>query len=634
MLDRMRQATSGWTAKILLGLLVVSFGIWGVSGQFAGYGAGTLASVGHTEVSAAQYDRALRLRMQQFGQQAGRAMTLEDARTIGLTQQVLSQLVSEAALEDQAKSYNLGISDDKLASEIAADPTFQGVGGSFDRQRFQALLRNAGFSENEYIADMRAELIREQLAATIASDVQAPQPLVEALYRYQNETRGVSFFIVDESAIDPVGTPDEETLKQYFVDNQSQFRAPEYRSLGLISLTPETVADPTTIAAEEVQAAYDNAIDRFTVPQRRRVFQIRFDSEAEAQAAAEELSAGTSFETLAEARNLTMADIDLGMKAQAEFVDSAIAEAAFAAAEGAAVPVLDAPLGPAIVKVEAVEPGSVQSFAEAEPILRREMAQRRASDRVLDLYDAIEDERAAGSTLQEVANKLGLSYQSVESVAADGNGLDGSAVGVPGGTAVLADAFQSDVGIENDPIRTEDGGYVFYEVTAVTPARDRTLEEVRPAAIAAWRADETAERIRQKAASLLQRLEGGASLASLAQEVGTSVETAIGITRAYGDDASGALSTNAVAQAFAGPQGHVANADDKESPNRVLLKVESVSVPAFFGEAQGAEHLRQGLAQAIADDLLLAYNAHLLGERPVSINQAVYGQLTGQSQPQ
>ncbi|WP_370642297.1 SurA N-terminal domain-containing protein [Afifella sp. H1R] len=630
MLDRMRQATSGWMAKLLLGLLVVSFGIWGVANQFSGYGRGTLASVGDEEVTAVQFDRALRQRMQQFSQQMNQVMTMEQARNIGLPQQVLSQLVSEAALDDQASQYNLGVSDDKLAQEIASDPTFQGVGGRFDRQRFRTLLANAGLREEDYIADMRERMVRRQIASAIAGDVSAPKPMLDAFYRYQNEARTISYVTVDTSAIEPVGEPDDATLQAFFEDNQSQFRAPEYRSLGIIALEPSAIADPASISEEDVRKEYDSQSQRFSTPERRRVLQLRLNDPEDAKKAADEISSGKALEEVASERNLTA--VDLGLKSKAEIVDQSVADAAFAADEGATVPVLDARLGPAIIKVVNVEEGSTQPFSAVEPELRKEMAERQSSNEVLALYDQIEDERAGGATLQEVAQKLNLPYQKIDAVAADGTGPDGNEISVPGGRDLIADAFQSDVGLENDPIHVGTNTFYFYDVTETTPARDRALDEVKPDVVAAWQADQRATRIRDRANALFDRLKSGTPLSEIASEIGKDVETAEGVTRTASQQPDSPLSPNAVAQAFAGPQNHVANAEGKDPQNRILLHVDSVTVPAYFEEAAGATQLRDSLGEAIAGDLLQAYNAHLINERSISVNQAIYGQIVGESQ--
>ena len=140
--------------------------------------------------------------------------------------------------------------------------------------------------------------------------------------------------------------------------------------------------------------------------------------------------------------------------------------------------------------------GLVTPFTEVKDRLRREIAEQAAGDKVLDLFDAIEDERAGGSTLTEMAARLNLDYQKVDAVAGDGSAPDGTLIsGLPEQGALLIDAFQSDVGVENDALRSGSEGFVFYEVLDVTGARDRTLEEARSDVVAAWRAEEISARI-------------------------------------------------------------------------------------------------------------------------------------------
>jgi peptidyl-prolyl cis-trans isomerase D len=629
MLDRLRQGIRGWTAKILLGLLVLSFAVWGISGEFFGYGAGRVAEVGSTEVTTAEFDRALRNRMQTIGQQMGRGLTMEQARAMGLPQQVLGELVSDAALQDQARDYNIGISEERLAQTIAADPTFHGFGGQFDRMRFQTLLRNAGMNENMYIQDIRRQLMRQQLASAVAGGLTAPKPLVEALYKYQNESRTISYVVIDENAIEPVGEPDAEQLAQYFEANRARFRAPEYRRLGVIVLDRERLADPATVSDEAVREAYEARQDEFAQPERRRIEQIRFPDREAAEEAMRLLEDGGDFLEIAQSRGLSAADVDLGLRRRAEIVDPVVAEAAFAAEEGEVVAALDARLGPALVRVTAVEEGAVQEFEQVAPRLRQQIAERQARDRVIDLYDRLEDERAGGLTLEEAAQELGLEYRILE-VAEDGTTPEGGMVeDLPGREEVIEDAFLSDVGLENNPIRAGEDSFVFYEVQEIAPDRDRTLEEARDRVAAAWRTEATARRVAERADQLMERLEGGADLRAIAEEIGTEVRTAEGVTR-IGNNAG--LSRNAVAQAFAGPRGHVANAEADERPARMLLRVDNVVTPAFFAESQDAEGLETALGRAMRSDILQAYAAHLMQTRSTSVNSAAFAQLTGQSQ--
>ena len=240
MLDRLRQGAQGWVSKLLMILLVVSFGIWGVSGQLSGAGAGTIATVGDQEITVPEFAR-VQQSLQRSGQQAA-------------PEQVLNQLIMNAALDDEAQSANLGVSDDTVAKRIAADPTFQSQGGGFDRERFLSLLDNAGIDRNDYVLDVRQQAVRGQISSSVGAGVSVPQPLVEALYRFQNEERTISYVLVDAAVIEPPGQPDDPTLQAYFEANKERFRAPEYRRLGLLTLDPASLAKPGEVTQEELTA--------------------------------------------------------------------------------------------------------------------------------------------------------------------------------------------------------------------------------------------------------------------------------------------------------------------------------------------------------------------------------------------
>ncbi len=625
MLDSLRKAAGGVTAKILLGLLVVSFLFWGISNQFFGYGAGTVARVGDAEVTAQEFNTALRQRMLDLGRRVGRGVSLEQARAMGLPQQVLSELVSEAALDDQAMRYNLGVSGDRLARAIADDPTFRGVDGNFDRLRFQAILRNLGISEDTFVAQVRDRMMRRQIATALAGDVKAPAPMVEAYYRYANESRTVSFVVLDKSLASAIEDPDAAALGAYFEQNKARFGAPEYRILGYISLQAETVADPGAVTEADVRAEYDRRIGEFTRAERRRILQIRFDTRDEARTALDSLGAGGTFVDLLTGRGLTETDADLGLKTRAEIIDAAVAEQAFAAETGTIVPVLDSELGPAVIQVTAIEAGSVDPLEAVAERLRAEIANSRAGDAILDTYDKIEDERAGGFTLAEISERLGFDYKRIEGVARDGSMRDAATPeSVPGFAAMVADAYQSDVGVENDPVRAGNEGWTFYEVLEVVPERERSLDEVREDVLAAWHQEEIAAALGERAEALADRLRAGEEMAGIAAELGAEVRVVEKLTR---QDSAGPLSANARVQAFAGPIGHVANAEGESPPSRILLKVDNVVAPAFFAESSNADAISEQLARTLTSDILQAYNADLLRSRDPFINSAVYTQI-------
>src|SRR5438874_10465399 len=99
MLDVFRRASKGWTAKILMGLLVFSFGIWGIADVFRGFTVGALATVGGRKISVDEGQRLYRERLRFYSEQSGKAITPDEARRLGLDRLVLSVLLRDAGLD-------------------------------------------------------------------------------------------------------------------------------------------------------------------------------------------------------------------------------------------------------------------------------------------------------------------------------------------------------------------------------------------------------------------------------------------------------------------------------------------------------------------------------------------------------
>ena len=84
----MRKASSNWLGKaimsVVMGVLIISFGVWGIADIFRGFGQSTLAKVGHTEISANEFRQLYTEKLQQISRQFGRPLTTEQARAFGI----------------------------------------------------------------------------------------------------------------------------------------------------------------------------------------------------------------------------------------------------------------------------------------------------------------------------------------------------------------------------------------------------------------------------------------------------------------------------------------------------------------------------------------------------------------------
>jgi peptidyl-prolyl cis-trans isomerase D len=634
MLRGIRTASANWLGKtimaIVMGTLIVSFAIWGIGDIFRGFGRSSVAKIGHTEIGIEQFRQIYNERLQQISRQIGRPISPDQARALGFDQQMLGNLVSETVLDERARQLKLGLPDAEVARRIREDPTFRGFNGQFDNARFEAIIRSAGYTEARYAAEQRRISLRRQLAETISGEVAPPKTMTALVNRYEGEQRAIEYVLLDRSKAGEIAAPTPEELAKYFEERKLLFRAPEYRKVTVIMLSTADALPWITVSDDDAKARYESQRARYVTPERRQVQQIVFPNADEARAASEKLKGGMSFADLAKERGLKDTDIDLGMVGKSDMVDRAVADAAFALKDGETSEPVQGRFGTAIVHVTKIEPERVRPYEEAAPEIKRDMATERARDEIQARYNKIEDERAGGAQLTEVAQKLGLNARTIDAIDRSGRTPDGQAISLPPGVDLLSNFFSSDVGVENDPLQIPGGGYIWYEVQGVTPARERTLDEVKDRVEARWRDDQVAERLRNKAKELVDKLNAGTSMADLAQADGLKVETATGLKR--GKPAEG-IGSRVLEEVFKTPKGGAASAEGQNATERTVFRVTDITVPELDPASADAKRIDDELKKTLADDLMGQYLLRLQNDIGVSINQSALRQVTGGGEP-
>ena len=626
----MRKASSNWLGKavmaVVMGVLIVSFGIWGIADIFRGFGQSTLAKVGHSEISLNQFRQLYTDRLQQIGRQFGRPLTMDQARAFGFDRQVLQQTIAEAALDEDARRLGLGQSDDETMRLVFSDPNFQGVNGKFDPQRFQAMIRQFGFSEQRYIADQRRVSLRRQIAGSIAAGLDPPKTLIEALSRFQNEQRGIEYVKLDAAQAGPIDPPSPETLAGYFDDHKTQFRAPEYRKLSFVPITPEEIGKWSEVSDDDAKKLFKQRRDRLGTPEQRQVSQIVFPNAEEAQAARTRITGGLSFDDLAKERGLSSTDVDLGMVAKSAILDPEIANAAFSLPSGDVSQPVQGKFGVALVKVGTIQPGTEPSYESLATDLKKEIATERARTKVAELRDKMEDERGGGASVIEAAQKLGLTPVTVEAVDRSGRMPNGQLVtGIPNGLDVVSQAFNSDVGVDNDPISFK-SGYAWYDVLAITPSRERNLDEVKDQVETKWRDDQISARLRTKATEMVQKLEQGGKLADEAAAVGLKVETAAAFKR---DASPTGVPSATIAAAFRTAKDGVGQTPGSGGSEWIVFRVTDITVPPVDLSTDDMKRLKETLERAMTDEQVAQYVTRLEKDIGTSINEAAFAQVTG-----
>ena len=439
---------------------------------------------------------------------------------------------------------------------------------------------------------------------------------------YEGQTRSVDYFLLPASAAGEIPAPSEDALKAFYNDRKSSYRAPEYRAMNILALEPETIANPAEVSDADAEAAYEKIAGkdpRLGAPEKRDLQQIVFPNEADADAAEAKIKAGASFDDIVKERGLKAEDTDLGETTKDAMLDKAEADAVFALAAGRRQRRAQEPVrsghrsreGHNAIDDQAVRGGRGRGEDGRSPL-------RAPATRSRRLHDKIEDARVSGKSLIEAAKAVGLD----RAIHPRGRRPRATTPKARRSTCrtrpeLLRAAFASDVGVDEAPLNTKDGGFVWFMITKIDPAHDLTFEEAKPEVEKEQRAEEVDKALAGKADDLVKQISAGASVADVAKSAGVEAKSAADIHR----DEQTSLPEAVVAAIFRQPADGAGSAATPDG--RVVFKITADRTPPVEFADPRVKEMASRLDASTRESLLDQYVAALRRSLGVVVHQEV-----------
>ena len=627
MMTWMHRISTSWVASIFMGILALSFMVWGIADVFTGMTSTALATVGSTEISSDSFSRSYRNFLRNQGRQMGMDISPDMAQKMGLGNVALQQLISRTALDNTVKRLGLTTSDAALAQNIRGQQAFRGISGQFDHNTFLQALQNNGYDENSFLAEVRSDMSRDQLTNALETGFSLPHGYAEAIFLFASERRAVDYVIVAPEAVGPIAPPSDADLAAYVKAHPASFSTPEYRQVEYAQIGPADVANEGAITDAMIAQDYAAHKAVYNVPEKRDVQQIEFATQADATAARAQITGGKTFDALAQSMKIKPADLSLGVLTKADLADPHRADVAFSLPlNEVSQPVQAALGGYVLIRVTAITPGVQRSLDSAKEEIRKNLALAAAAAKITDVINSFEDSRSGGADIATAAKKVGM--KSGKLAAIDKNGLapDGNKPdGIPADPEFFTTAFTQEVGDDSDPFPAKSGEYYAIKVDGVTPPKLKPLDQVRSIALTAWTAEQRQSALAKRAAELAAKAIADKDLTGIAKEMKIPVQKSQAIGRGSSDTT---FSAAMVEKIFKAPQGGIVEAPQGVGANFIIAKVTGIAhtkadgVNFTGGQAQ--------LSQQAASDISVSFaNAARLREG-VKVNEQLLQSALGQ----
>lgn len=545
-----------------IGTSVVYFGTSMLSG-----GAGrpnVIATVNGEEIPVERFRRAQANLVEAYERMAKQRMTPELAERLGLNQQVISDLVTDAVIVQGAEHEGVRVSDEELREKIQGMKEFQ-EDGHFSRDRYLRILRQVRLDPGDFESEMRRQLVRQKMEALVRNGVKVSDAELREVYAMRNERVRAAWASLEIQPLMASVTVADSELEPYVKAHQAQFTRPERRRLQYVLFDPSMF--PQSVSDQDVEAYYQAHGSEFEQPRRVHVAHILArvppvgGSEAENQAKAKiaaaikRAQAGEDFAKLAKEVSEDTANAaqggDLGFVGPGELVPQ-FEQAAFALKKGEISPApVRTPFGYHAIKILDTKEGGKAPLKEVAAKIKGKLAAERSDSAARAKADAARAALLGAKDFAAEAKTLGLEAR--ETTIARGEAFDG--IGRDPGLEEAV--FGLALGGVSSPVETR-SGYAVVKAVEQIPAGVPPLPDIKPRVIEAIRRDRAEALATERAKALAASLEKGGDFSAAAKAAGFSTGEIPFFSRAEPPKERGALPGNVLLAALQTAAGQLA----------------------------------------------------------------------------
>ncbi len=503
MLQVFRDHAHKWFIKLLLWVIALSFGMWGIGDVvykfFANRPVVTVGkhSIGHEELAHHLQKETARINTMTKGK-----ITAQQLKSLGMHHNVIDRLVSQLVLGDELEKLNLGASDEALKEQIHAMPVFQ-TDGKFDDDKFTAMLHQQGMSERTFIKEIRSGILSQQLLTSISMGAKLPEFYTNYLIDALTQEKVFATVEIDATKIKLEKTPSKEQLMSFYEQFQNRYLVPEYRSITVIMLDNLALRQLLGISSDHLRKLYDERKENLKHPERRNVKRLTYKQQALAVKAMELVNKGVSLAKIA--KEIPEGELEnLGLVAKEQLAEFA-ATKVFELASGKTTEILPTGFGFHIFQVLKIEQPRAATFDEVKEELEATLIQEQKSTKLDEIRSKIDDALAAGQSLTNIAEKMSLTVQTIENINSQGKFADGKALfSKPNALqqAIIEKTFATEQGLDSGFVDVSGEGAFVLSVNKVNTAHAPVFAEIAKRVTQDWQTEQQLEEASKLAVSI------------------------------------------------------------------------------------------------------------------------------------
>lgn len=523
MLEAIRKHAQGWLAKAILGLIAITFALFGVDSYMRGdKRSGMIAEVGEVGISRDALANEVRAQADRMRESMGPAFDPAVTETKDFRKQVLDSLIERSAMLQDAQKLAILTPDAYVAAMLAQIPAFQ-QDGKFSRPRYEAVLRQNGRSPMQFENELRQGFMLETLASPVTLASFPSREASAQIARLVAQQREISWTDIPAASVAGSVKVAPADIERYYNANKAEFTEPEQIRAEYAVLDMAAVASGIPVSDQAVNEYYTAHAAEFGQPEQRSASHILIavDKSADAATRAKAKAKATElYQTLLKAPD-RFAELarkesqDPGSAAQGgslgQFARGMMVkpfeDAVFGMKPHEIRGPVESDFGYHIIRLDAIQPAQTAPLAQVRSAVVDSLRKQQAQKRFADLAENF------GNLVYENANSLQAAASAAKVTIQQSGWMTAKSAPPPFDNAALSEALFSTESIKSkqntEAIEVKPGTMVAARVVEVRPARLKPLAEVTSAIESRLRAEQAASLLTQKGEATIQALEKG-----------------------------------------------------------------------------------------------------------------------------
>ncbi|MBY0277033.1 SurA N-terminal domain-containing protein [Candidatus Binatia bacterium] len=433
MLHFLRRHSQSRVIQVIFSLIIAVFVLWGVGAVVnEGSPLTTIASVDGKPIEQLSVQRAEMNLAQAYREAYKGQFTPEMRKAMNLRQRALDGLIDRAVLVNQAQKLGYVIDDQELRDSIVDSPAFQ-VGGRFNKEHYLRVLRSAGLTPGDFESAKREDLAVDRLQSVIGDNVTVSDDDARDDILLREEKRSLTFVKIPAAELSAQVQVTDADLEKFYEDNKARYAEPEKVKVELLSYPVDKFGENVAITEEQITADYEeNLSTKYTqqheVHARHILLRVPRDADDAAKTTArskaedikKKIDAGGDFAALAKEFSEDPGSRDnggdVGFFPRGRMV-AEFDEAAFSLKPGEVSDVVETPFGFHVIKVEEVREERQKPLEEVRAEIVATLKKASASEKAKEAAGQDEQAIAGGATLDQIAEKRGLTVEKPEPLA-------------------------------------------------------------------------------------------------------------------------------------------------------------------------------------------------------------------------